>query len=105
MRVVEITRPGGPEVLRHVERPIPRPGEGEVLVRVAAAGVNRPDIQQRRGLYPPPPGTTDIPGLDIAGIVHAAGPGVQDLAVGAAVCALANGGGYADYCACPSPAA
>lgn len=102
MRVVEITRPGGPEVLRHVERPVPRPGEGEVLVKVAAAGVNRPDIQQRRGLYPPPPGTTDIPGLDIAGIVHAAGPGVQDLAVGAAVCALANGGGYADYCIVPA---
>ena len=102
MRVIEIARPGGPEVLRLVERAMPTPGAGEVLIRVAAAGVNRPDIQQRRGLYPPPPGTTDIPGLDVAGIVHAAGPGVQDLAVGAAVCALANGGGYADYCIVPA---
>nr|WP_295468040.1 NAD(P)H-quinone oxidoreductase [Mesorhizobium sp.] len=102
MRVIEIARPGGPEVLRIVERDVPTPGEGEVLIRVAAAGVNRPDIQQRRGLYPPPPGATDIPGLDVAGIVHAAGPGVQDLAVGAAVCALANGGGYADYCIVPA---
>ena len=102
MRVVEIARPGGPEVLRIVERGVPQPGEGEVLVRVAAAGVNRPDIQQRRGLYPPPPGATDIPGLDIAGIVQAARPGVRDLAVGAAVCALANGGGYADYCVVPA---
>ena len=102
MRVIEIARPGGPEVLRIVERGVPQPGEGEVLIRVAAAGVNRPDIQQRRGLYPPPPGTTDIPGLDVAGIVHAAGPGVQGLAAGAAVCALANGGGYADYCIVPA---
>ncbi|MCO5161034.1 MAG: NAD(P)H-quinone oxidoreductase [Mesorhizobium sp.] len=102
MRVVEIAWPGGPEVLRIVERGVPQPGEGEVLLRVAAAGVNRPDIQQRRGLYPPPPGATDIPGLDVAGIVHAAGPGVRGLAVGAAVCALANGGGYADYCVVPA---
>jgi len=102
VRVVEIARPGGPEVLRIVERGVPQPGEGEVLVRVAAAGVNRPDIQQRRGLYPPPPGATDIPGLDVAGIVHAAGPDVGDIAVGAAVCALANGGGYADYCVVPA---
>jgi NADPH2:quinone reductase len=101
MRVVEIERPGGPEVLRIVERGVPQPGEGEVLVRVAAAGVNRPDIQQRRGLYPPPPGTTDIPGLDVAGIVHAVGPSVRDLAAGDAVCALANGGGYAQFCAVP----
>lgn len=102
MRVVEIARPGGPEVLHLVERAVPRPGAGEVLVKVAAAGVNRPDIQQRRGLYPPPPGTTDIPGLDIAGIVDATGPGVEDLGVGAAICALANGGGYADYCVVPA---
>ncbi len=102
MRVIEIARPGGPEVLRIVEREVPRPGASEVLIRVAAAGVNRPDIQQRRGLYPPPPGTTDIPGLDVAGIVHAVGPGVQDLAVGAAVCALANGGGYAEFCVVPA---
>lgn len=102
MRVVEIARPGGPEVLRIVEGEIPRPGEGEVLVRVAAAGVNRPDIQQRRGLYPPPPGTTAIPGLDIAGVVHALGPGVADLELGDSVCALANGGGYAEFCVVPA---
>lgn len=89
-------------MLRIAERGVPKPGEGEVLVRVAAAGVNRPDIQQRRGLYPPPPGATNIPGLDVAGIVHAAGPGVRDLSVGDAVCALANGGGYADYCIVPA---
>lgn len=102
MRVVEIARPGGPEVLRIVERDIPQPGAGEVLIRVVAAGVNRPDIQQRRGLYPPPPGTTPIPGLDIAGLVHAVGGGVADLAMGDPVCALANGGGYADYCVVPA---
>lgn len=102
MRVVEIARPGGPEVLEIVERDVPRPGMGDVLVRVAAAGVNRPDIQQRRGLYPPPPGTTAIPGLDIAGIVQAVGPGVSELQLGAAVCALANGGGYAEFCIVPA---
>ena len=102
MRVVEIERPGGPEVLRIVERGVPQPGEGEVLVRVVAAGVNRPDIQQRRGLYPPPPGATEIPGLDVSGIVHAVGPSVGNLAVGDAVCALANGGGYAEFCTVPA---
>ena len=102
MRVVEIVRPGGPEVLRIVERPLPAPGEGEVLVRVVAAGVNRPDIQQRRGLYPPPPTATDIPGLDIAGIVQEVGPGAAEPRPGDAVCALANGGGYADFCVVPA---
>lgn len=102
MRVVEIARPGGPEVLRIVEREVPQPGEGEVLVRVVAGGVNRPDIQQRRGLYPPPPGTTEIPGLDVAGIVHAVGLGVQGIAVGDTVCALVNGGGYAEFCVVPA---
>lgn len=102
MRVVEIARPGGPEVLRFVDRELPQPGEGEVLVRVVAAGVNRPDIQQRRGLYPPPLGTTDIPGLDVSGIVHAVGPGVQGIAVGHTVCALVNGGGYAEFCVVPA---
>ena len=98
MQVVEIERPGGPEVLRIVERPMPKPGAGEVLIRVAAAGVNRPDVQQRRGLYPPPPGASDIPGLDVAGVVHETGPGVGELPAGTPVCALVNGGGYAEFC-------
>jgi len=102
MRVVEIARPGGPEVLRFAERDRPVPAAGEVLVRVVAAGVNRPDVQQRRGLYPPPPDTTDIPGLDIAGLVEAVGEGVDELRIGSAVCALANGGGYADFCVVPA---
>lgn len=102
MRVVEITTPGGPEVLKIVDRPVPIPGAGEVLLEVYAASVNRPDVQQRRGLYPPPPGVTDIPGLDAAGRVAAVGEGVQTLAVGDAVCALANGGAYADYVVVPA---
>ena len=103
MRVIEISEPGGPEVLRLVERERPTPGPGDVLVRVVAAGVNRPDVQQRRGMYPPPPGASDIPGLDIAGLVEAVGSGVTSLAPGDPVCALANGGGYADYCCVPAP--
>lgn len=102
MRVVEIVQPGGPDVLRLAERETPRPGDGEVLVRVYAAGVNRPDVQQRRGLYPPPPGASDIPGLDIAGVVEDVGPGVATPKRGAAVCALVTGGGYADYCIVPA---
>ena len=101
MRCVEIAAPGGPEQLRLVERPIPVPGRGEVLVRVAAAGVNRPDILQRMGAYPPPPGASDIPGLEIAGTVIAAGDGAGEL-VGTRVCALVAGGGYADYCLAPA---
>jgi NADPH:quinone reductase len=103
MKVIEITRPGGPEVLALADRPKPAAGPGEVLIRVKAAGVNRPDIQQRRGLYPPPPGATDLPGLDVAGIVEAVGPGVAWPREGDAVCALANGGGYAEYCVVPAP--
>jgi len=102
VKVVEIERPGGPEVLRIVERQRPRPGPGEVLIRVVAAGVNRPDVQQRRGLYPPPPGASDIPGLDAAGFVEEVGAGVKTLRVGAPVCALVNGGGYAQYCLAPA---
>ncbi|KQX38023.1 NAD(P)H-quinone oxidoreductase [Devosia sp. Root436] len=102
MQAVEIERPGGPEVLRLVERPCPVPGAGEVLIRVVAAGVNRPDVQQRRGLYPPPAGASDIPGLDVAGIVQEAGPGVDAAMVGMPVCALVNGGGYAQYCVVPA---
>ena len=101
MTAIEITAPGGPEALVPVERPVPRPGPGEVLVRVAAAGVNRPDVMQRQGSYPPPPGASDVPGLEIAGEVVAAGPG----AAGAPdrVCALVQGGGYAEYCLAAAP--
>ncbi|HEB78380.1 MAG TPA: NAD(P)H-quinone oxidoreductase, partial [Methylothermaceae bacterium] len=98
MKAIEIIRPGGPEVLRPVERPVPEPGSGEVLIRVAAAGVNRPDIMQRRGLYPPPPGASDIPGLEVAGIVVDVGSGVTGWMPGDHVCALLTGGGYAEYC-------
>ena len=101
MRVIEIAGPGGPEVLRLSERPVPRPGPGEVLVRVAAAGVNRPDVLQRMGLYPPPPGASDIPGLEIAGLVVDAGEGAEQ-AIGGPVCALVAGGGYAEYCVAPA---
>jgi NADPH2:quinone reductase len=94
-------QPDGATEIALVERPVPRPGAGEVLVRVAAAGVNRPDILQRRGLYPPPPGAPDILGLEIAGTVVEAGAGAEDL-VGRRVCALVTGGGYAPYCAAPA---
>jgi putative PIG3 family NAD(P)H quinone oxidoreductase len=92
---------GGPEVLRPVERPVPRPDAGEVLVQVQAAGVNRPDVMQRRGLYPPPAGAPTIPGLEIGGIVVAVGEGVDAGTIGSAVCALVTGGGYAEYCSAP----
>lgn len=100
MTAIEISEPGGPEVLRPVDRPVPVPGPGEVLVRVAAAGVNRPDLLQRKGAYPPPPGASDIPGLEIAGTVVAAGAGGSQL-LGTRVCALVTGGGYAEYCVAP----
>lgn len=103
MTVVEIMAPGGPEVLRPARRPIPQPGPGEVLVRVAAAGVNRPDVMQRQGLYPPPPGASDIPGLEVAGTVAAIGEGVEVPRIGAEVCALVTGGGYAEYCLAAAP--
>ena len=103
MRAIEIRGKGGPEVLALVDRPVPGCAAGEVLVRVAAAGVNRPDVQQRKGLYPPPPGVTDIPGLDIAGVVEATGPGVAWPRPGDAVCALVPGGGYAEFCVVPAP--
>ena len=101
MRAVLITQSGGPEVLRVAERATPVPGAAEVLVKVAAAGVNRPDVMQRKGVYPPPPGASDIPGLEIAGVVAAVGPGVASLSVGEPVCALVAGGGYAEYCVAP----
>ena len=103
MIAVEITHPGDPDVLVAVERPRPSPGAGEVLIRVAAAGVNRPDVFQRRGRYPPPPGASDIPGLEVAGTVEERGPAVREFAVGDRVCALVAGGGYAEYCAAPAP--
>ncbi|GGJ28028.1 NAD(P)H-quinone oxidoreductase [Neoroseomonas lacus] len=103
MRAIEIRGKGGPEVLALADRPVPACGPGEVLVRVAAAGVNRPDVQQRKGLYPPPPGVTDIPGLDIAGVVDAVAPDVGWPRPGDAVCALVSGGGYAEYCVVPAP--
>ena len=100
MRAIEIASPGGPEQLQLASHPTPQPGPGEVLVKVAAAGVNRPDILQRMGVYPPPPGASDIPGLEISGTVVAAGQGASHL-IGARVCALVAGGGYADYCVAP----
>lgn len=93
---------GGPEVLRPVRRPVPYPGPGEVMIRVAAAGVNRPDVLQRRGLYPPPPGAPSIPGLEVAGEVVALGGGVETIKVGDRVCALLGGGGYAEYAIAPA---
>jgi NADPH:quinone reductase len=101
MKAIQIAAPGGPDVLQLVERTVPKPGPGEVLVKVAAAGVNRPDVLQRMGLYPPPAGASDIPGLEIAGTVVAAGEGAEQ-AVGAEVCALVAGGGYAEYCVAPA---
>jgi NADPH2:quinone reductase len=102
MRAIEITTPGGPEVLHTVERPMPRPGADDVLVRVVAAGVNFPDTLQRRGAYAPPPGASDIPGLEIAGVVVSRGENVTAWRVGDRVCALVTGGGYAEYCVAPA---
>jgi NADPH2:quinone reductase len=101
MKAVVAPQPDGAEELALVERPVPRPGPGEVLVKVAAAGVNRPDILQRRGLYPPPPGAPDILGLEIAGEVIAAGLGAEPL-IGDRICALVAGGGYGEYCVAPA---
>ena len=99
MTCIEITEPGGPDVLKPATRPVPAPGPGEVLVKVAAAGVNGPDMMQRKGLYPPPKGASDLLGLEIAGTVVAIGDGVGGWSVGDELCALTNGGGYAEYCA------
>ena len=98
MTAIGYAAPGGPEVLRPEQLPVPRPGPGEVLVKVAFAGVNRPDVIQRQGFYPPPPGASPIPGLEISGSVAALGPGITRLLPGARVCALVSGGGYAQYC-------
>ena len=101
MTCVEIGEPGGPDALKPAERAVPRPQEGEVLIRVAAAGVNRPDVLQRKGNYPPPPGASDLPGLEIAGEIVALGEGVGEEMLGQPVCALVSGGGYAEYCTAP----
>lgn len=103
MKAIAIETPGNASVLKLIDRPLPQPGPGEVLIEVAAAGINRPDIMQRRGLYPPPPGASDIPGLEIAGRVVALGEVVQDIALGDNVCALVTGGGYAEYCLAAAP--
>jgi NADPH2:quinone reductase len=102
MIAIEIQTPGGPEVLVPAERPRPLPAAGEVLIAVAAAGVNRPDVMQRRGQYAPPPGASDIPGLEVAGTVEAVGAGVTDWRAGDRVCALVAGGGYAAFCVAPA---
>ena len=102
MTAIEIREAGGPEVLRPTTSPVPQPGSGEVLIQVAAAGVNRPDVLQRAGGYPPPPGASEIPGLEVAGRVVAVGPEVTEPGEGAEVTALVTGGGYADYCLAPA---
>ena len=102
MRAVEISQPGGPEVLKMVERPVPEAGQGQVVIKVAYAGVNRPDALQRAGAYAPPPGASDLPGLEAAGEVVATGPGVDWPGVGDKVCALLPGGGYAEFVATPA---
>jgi NADPH2:quinone reductase len=101
MRAIEISRPGGPEVLRPCERPKPQAGAGEVLIRVHAAGVNRPDVLQRSGSYPPPPDASDLPGLEVAGEIVSGDLDGSGFNQGDLVCALAHGGGYAEYCVVP----
>jgi NADPH2:quinone reductase len=103
MRVVHIASPGGPEQLQLSTRPTPKPGDGEVLVRVEAAGVNRPDVMQRQGRYPPPPGASDLPGMEIAGEIVSLGPNVGGLKVGDKICSLLPGGGYAAYALAAAP--
>ena len=101
MRAIEIAKPGGPDVLRPVTRPVPEPASGEVLIKVSAAGVNRPDVMQRLGMYPAPPGASDIPGLEVAGTIVKVGSDASRWKTGDRVCALVAGGGYAEYVAAP----
>jgi NADPH2:quinone reductase len=101
MRVVEVSKPGGPDVLLPADRPLPVPKADEILIKVAAAGVNRPDVLQRMGMYPVPPGASDLPGLEVAGEIVAKGPAAKLFNVGDKVCALVHGGGYAEYCVTP----
>src|ERR1700712_965468 len=103
MIAIEIREPGGPEVLVPVERPQPEYGPGDVLIKVAAAGINRPDVMQRQGRYPPPVGAPDIPGLEVAGTIEEVGSAVNGWHAGDRVCALVWGGGYAEYCSAPAP--
>src|SRR4030095_8923949 len=103
MTVIQARQPGAPEVLEPATRSVPMLAAGEVLVKVAAAGVNRPDLMQRQGKYPPPPGVTDIPGMEIAGAIESVGAEVDRWHVGDRVCALVSGGGYAEYCVAPAP--
>ena len=103
MTAVEISHPGGPEVLKPVQRPVPEPAAGEVLIKVAVAGVNRPDCLQRAGVYPPPPGASDLPGLEVSGTVVAVGSKARGFREGDLICALVGGGGYAEYCTAPAP--
>ena len=103
MQVVEIKEFGPPEGLASAERTVPSPKTGEVLIKVSHAGVNRPDVQQRLGGYPPPPGASDIPGLEVAGAIVSVGDNVYDWKIGDEVCALVSGGGYAQYCTAPAP--
>ncbi|MGB7261309.1 MAG: alcohol dehydrogenase catalytic domain-containing protein, partial [Albidovulum sp.] len=102
MRAVEISQPGGPEVLRLSDVPVPQPGPGQILIKVAFAGVNRPDALQRAGAYAPPPSASPLPGLEASGHIAALGAGVAGLSIGDAVCALLPGGGYADYVVTPA---
>src|SRR6187200_2830513 len=102
MTAIGISKPGGPEVLLPEIRPVPSPGTNEILIKVAVAGVNRTDILQRSGSYPPPPGASDLPGLEVAGEIAALGPGVSEWRVGDRVCALVSGGGYATLCVAPA---
>ena len=103
MTCIEIKKPGGPEALVPTTRPVPQPKAGEILIKVAATGVNRPDLAQRAGTYPPPPGASDLPGLEAAGTVAALGDGVTGWKTGDALCALTPGGSYAEYCTVPAP--
>jgi NADPH2:quinone reductase len=106
MRAIEISQPGAPDVLRETQRPEPTAGAGEVLIRVSASGINRPDVLQRKGVYPPPPGASDLPGLEVAGTIvtgDSAAMASQGLRVGDRVCALVAGGGYAEMCTAPAP--
>src|SRR6266540_1717798 len=103
MAAIEISAPGGPDVLQLTRRPVPKPGPNEVLLQVVAAGINRPDIMQREGHYPPPPGASDIPGLEVAGTIVRVGEQVDSFRAGDRVCALVTGGGYAEYGVAPAP--
>ena len=102
MQYISVTSPGGPEAMTLAEGPVPTPGEGEILIRVAAAGLNGADLAQRKGFYPPPPGASPILGMEVSGTIEALGPGVEGWSLGDTLCALIGGGGYAEYCTAPA---